>query len=139
MVSSKHITPISSDQFETKREILRKETIKKLSPGCTVRVVSRVMTDEGGRSHQLIRLSTWKEVSSYVIVLAKTWRPSPHVTREMARLRGPSLVVGNAAIVVAVLPEVQCEPQKTRPWVLLLTSHGQLGWCYAIDALELGY
>ncbi len=131
-----HESHAKREPVETRRETVRKQVVKQLSPGCNVEVVNRVITDDDGRTHMLIKLATWKEVSPAVIKVAKTWRPSSHQIKEMNRLRGPVLAVGAVAMVIAVLPEVECETGKVRPWSLLLTRRGELGWCYALDALQ---
>lgn len=123
---------------ETEREVARRQVAERMFPGQLVTVVLRELTYDDGRTHMITRVSTWKEVTEEICQLTKVWRPKLREIQRLERLRGPRLVVGDEAMVIAVLLKVEREPKKFRPWALLLTATGELGWCYTLDGFQLG-
>lgn len=128
---------------EVRRKLARERMSARLSPGCRVFVVKRRVELDSARDQReytLHKLALWKRPSSDGPKLARDWRvrkKDPFYRDRLQECKGPVLVVGDRATVVALLPSVQCELTGSRPWAFLLSDSGLVGWCYALDGLEI--
>lgn len=122
----------------------RIDMVKRLRPGCTVRIIERHIEDPkypgSGKNYTLTKLATWNSPNSDGIKLVRNWKDNHKkeaYQKEYMSVRGPIILAGREAFVIAVLPDVPCDLIPSRPWALLMTQEGLLGWCYALDALQL--
>ena len=147
--------PVELTQEESRRAAARERVAGMLKPGARVEVVPRIVVNEapeqpdpstGARftayqkSYRLDKLALWLSPSSTGPALARQWktrRKDWSFKEELERHKGPVLFRGERATVMALLPEVECELTGSRPWALLLSDDGRLGWCYALDGLRL--
>jgi len=142
--------PVEMTEDEVSRAAARVRVAGMLRPGARVEVVPRVIVNEvrAGdsmftavqKSYRLDKLALWLNPSSTGPALAKQWklrRKDWSFKEELERYKGPTLMKGERATVMAILLDVECELTGSRPWALLLSDDGRLGWCYALDGLKL--
>lgn len=128
---------------ELRRQSAREKIAARLSPGCRVFVVKRLVVNDSARDQReytLHKLALWRDPSPTGPLMARDWRvrkKDPTWRNALEAHKGPVLHVGERATVIALLPKVDCPTYGTRPWALLLSDDGMLGWCYALDGLEI--
>ena len=131
--------PVDADDGELSRAAARARTVRGFVPGARVRVRERVIND-GTREFTLDKVALWQAPYPNAADLTHRWKDSRRdheYRRELESKRGPNLFVGQFATVVACLPSVQCTRIGSRPWLMLLSDLGLIGWLYAFDGLEL--
>lgn len=136
--------PVEMTDDELSRAAARVRVAGMLKPGSRVEVIKREVShppDKRGNigGYTLEKLALWLSPSSTGPALARQWRQRRKEStfkEELERHKGPVLFKGERATVMALLPEVQCELTGSRPWALLLSDDGRLGWCYALDGLR---
>lgn len=134
------MSKVMDEHDERVREEKRREMIKTLKPGDVVRVIERFTTGPSYKPYRITRLSTWKQPNSDGIKLARDWSKRQHnedFKVAFAKAKGPLIQLDCTAFVVAVIPSMPDDLSPDRPWVLLMTDDGCLGWCYAIDGLQI--
>lgn len=141
---------------ESRRAAARASAIVLLVPGTQVRVIRRVVQNDVEahkksfpkgtvvtgvqKSFTLEKLQLWKHPDDRGPQMALEWRTRRFDStwkRDLERLKGPCMLLNEHAIVVANLPAQKSKKYGSQPWCLLLTSSGELGWCYALDGLEI--
>lgn len=136
---------IKLDPAKQRLHDLRVETVKVFKPGSRVRVVRREIEsppDNRGNigSSFLEKLRLWKQPDGKGPRIGTRWREfrdDPDLGEYYESLKGPMLLLHDKATVMAVLPHADIDIVESVPWILLLSDAGELGWCYAIDALSL--
>ena len=131
--------PVDVNQTELVRAAARERAVMKFLPGTRVRVRQRVIND-GTREFKLDKVALWTGPYPNAADLTHRWKDSRRdweYKRELESKRGPNLYVGQCAMVVSCLPSVECTRIGSRPWLMLLSDLGLLGWLYAFDGLEL--
>ncbi len=139
------MSAVMHEHDEREREEKRREIVKLLKPGSIVRVIERYiqpqhLPSQNPKGYKLTRLSTWRRPNADGIILARDWSRRQHdadFKEAFARAKGPLILLDETALVLAVLPDLPDELSPARPWVLLMTVNSRIGWCYAIDGLEL--
>lgn len=132
--------PVDVTQEELLRAAARVRAVRGMSPGARVRVRERVINDGSGREFTLDKVALWRGPFPEAADMTHRWKDSRRdgeYRRRLEEMRGPNLFVGQCALVVAVLPEVECSRLGSRPWLMLLSDSGSVGWLYAFDGLEL--
>lgn len=131
--------PVDVSQDELLRSAARERAAMKYLPGTRVRVRPRLIND-GTREFTLDKVALWSAPHPNAADLTHRWkdrRRDWEYKRELELKRGPNLYVPELATVIACLPSVECTRIGTRPWLMLLSDSGLLGWLYAFDGLEL--
>lgn len=133
--------PVGADEGELSRAAARVRAVGRFVPGTRVRVRRRLIDDGSGRGDfTLDKVALWRQPFPDAADLTHRWKDSRRdheYRRRLEEMRGPNLYVGQLAIVVACLPSVECTRIGSRPWLMLLSDLGLLGWLYAFDGLEV--
>ena len=130
--------PVDASQEELSRAAARVRAVRGIVPGSRVKVKQRVIND-GTREFTIDKVALWQAPYPNAAELTHTWkdnRKNWEYKRELESKRGPNLFLGQLATVIAVLPNVECSRLGSRPWLMLLSDSGLIGWLYAFDGLE---
>ncbi len=126
-----------------RRKLAREAIAARLHPGCRVRVIKRLVRFDSAhdeRGYTLHKLALWKLPSSEGPTLARDWivRKKDLAWRNLLEtMKGPVLMAGDESIIIALLHDVPDPEFGSRSWALLLSDKALLGWCYALDGLEI--
>lgn len=131
--------PVGADDKELSRAAARVRAVGKYAPGTRVRVRERVI-DDGTREFTIDKVALWQQPFPEAADMTHRWkdnRRDHEYKRRLVEMRGPNLFKGQRATVIACLPSVECTRIGSRPWIMLLSDSGLIGWLYAFDGLEL--